>query len=381
VDRTPPPPTGEALELLDVVACGLLQTTADGTITRANVLFCKWVGYSAAELIGKRRFQELLTVGGRMFHQTHWVPLLQMQGSISEVKLELVVRDGSVVPIVMNALVRADHGVPVHEIAAFVARDRDKYEKELLLSRKRLEDLVAQATRLQADARDRADFAEQMMGIVSHDLRNPLSSIQMSGALLARSELALSQQRTIARISRSAERATRLISDLLDFTQARLGRGLAVSMVEIELHECVADTVEELRHIHPARALNHQRLGAGACVGDADRLAQLVGNLVSNAMTYGLADEPVTVVSMIDATRFTLSVHNQGAPIPAEMQATLFQPMTRGTSAGASARSVGLGLYIVSEIAKAHGGGVTVRSVAGEGTTFTVVCPRHNVRQ
>jgi len=349
----------------------------DGTITRANLLFCKWVGHPAADLVGKRRFQDLLTVGGRIFHQTHWVPLLQMQGSLSEVKLELVVRDGAVVPIVMNALVRLDHGVAVHEIAAYVARDRDKYERELVLSRKRLEDLVAQATRLQADARDRADFAEQMMGIVSHDLRNPLSSIQMSAALLARSDLALSQQRTLARLNRSTERATRLISDLLDFTQARLGRGLAVSMVGIDLHACVAETIEELRHIHPARALNHERVGDGQCVGDADRLAQMVGNLVSNAMTYGLAEEPVTVVSAIEPTKFTVSVRNMGAPIPAEVQAALFQPMTRGSSAGARERSVGLGLYIVSEIAKAHSGGVAVRSLPGEGTTFTVVCPRH----
>ena len=87
------------------MACGLIQTTADGTITRANVLFCKWVGYTAAELVGQRRFQDLLTVGGRIFHQTHWAPLLQMQGSISEVKLEVVVRDGTVVPIVVNAWV------------------------------------------------------------------------------------------------------------------------------------------------------------------------------------------------------------------------------------------------------------------------------------
>lgn len=154
--------------MLDAVACGLLQTTADGTFTRVNLLFCKWAGYSAAELVGQRRFQDLLTVGGRIFHQTHWAPLLQMQGSISEVKLELSGRDGTVTPIVVNALVRVDHGVTVHEIAAYVARDRDRYERELVLSRKRLEGLVAQATRLQADAKDRAEFAEQMMGIVSH---------------------------------------------------------------------------------------------------------------------------------------------------------------------------------------------------------------------
>ena len=147
-------------------------------------------------------------------------------------------------------------------------------------------------------------------------------------------------------------------------------------MVAMDLHACVADTIEELRHLHSARALNHERVGTGSCVADGDRLAQLLGNLVSNAMTYGLAEEPVTVVSMIEDTSFTLSVHNQGAPIPADIQAALFQPMTRGSSAGASARSVGLGLYIVSEIAKAHGGEVTVHSTEDEGTTFLATFPR-----
>jgi sigma-B regulation protein RsbU (phosphoserine phosphatase) len=104
----------------------------------------------------------------------------------------------------------------------------------------------------------------------------------------------------------------------------------------------------------------------------------MLGNLVSNAMTYGLAEEPVTVVSAIDNATFTITVHNQGPVIPAEAQAVIFHPMTRGASAGAGQRSVGLGLYIVNEIAKTHGGRATVRSLAGEGTTFTVTCPRRD---
>lgn len=298
-----------------------------------------------------------------------------MQGSISEVKLEVVHRDGSTIPIVVNALVRVDQGVKVHEIAAYVARDRDKYEKELLQSRRRLEELVAQATKLQAEAKDRAVFAEQMMGMVSHDLRNPLSSIKMGIALLGNGDLAPSQQRALARISRSADRATHLISDLLDFTQARLGQGLALAREETDLHVLVADTMEELAVIYPARALSHQRIGTGRCVADPDRLAQLIGNLVSNAMAYGTSDRPVTLVSTIEMSRFSISVHNHGAPIPPDVQSKLFRPLTRGSSRGAGERSIGLGLYIVNEIARAHGGRATVKSLLEEGTTFSVVCP------
>ncbi len=362
--------------MLDTAACGLVQTAADGTFRRANRLFCQWLGYAADQLVGKRRFQDLLTIGGRVFHQTHWDPLLQMQGSLSEVKLELVDHAGKAIPVVVNALRRTDGDGVVHEIAVYIARDRDKYERELLMSRKRLEVLVADATRLQAESKERALFAEQMMGIVSHDLRNPLSTIQTGTALLARGALSAGQQRLLSRISSATDRATRLIADLLDFTQARLGSGLAVMRQPIDLHAAVAEAVEDLRLAYPGRGLVHEQIGDGTCLADANRLAQLVGNLVSNAMTYGAPDSPVRVVSRGDESYFSISVHNQGPPIPPEVLPHVFQPMSRGTEAGRATRSVGLGLYIVSEIARAHGGRTTVASAPGEGTTFVTILPR-----
>ena len=124
-------------------------------------------------------------MGGRIFHQTHWAPLLRIQGSVSEVKLEIVHRDGSKLPMVVNAVRRDVEGTMRHDLAAFMARDRDRYERELIKSRKELENLVAETQELHAEAKDRALFAEQMVGIVSHDLRNPLSVIGV-GPLFSR---------------------------------------------------------------------------------------------------------------------------------------------------------------------------------------------------
>jgi sigma-B regulation protein RsbU (phosphoserine phosphatase) len=366
----------EARELLDAAACGLVQTSDDGTFLRANRTFCQWLGIPAETLVGRRRFQDLLTMGGRVFHQTHWAPLLRMQGSLSEVKLELVHADGSKIPMVLNAIRRPHAGANVHEIAAYVAHDRDKYERELLLSRKRFEDLVAEATRHQAEAKDRAVFAEQMIGIVSHDLRNPLAAVHMAAAVLARGELSPAQQRLIGSITRSTERATRLIADLLDFTQARLGAGLPVERRPIDLHETVEEAVEELRLLYPDRTLEFRRTGGGACTADANRLIQLIGNLVSNAMTYGARAAPVTVHSTIEAASFAIAVHNLGPTIAPEAQATLFQPMTRGTHEASASRSVGLGLFIVREIARAHGGTTFVQSTPEAGTTVGATFPR-----
>jgi sigma-B regulation protein RsbU (phosphoserine phosphatase) len=363
--------TAGGVDLLDTAACGLLQTDERGTFQRVNRTFCAWLGYAPEALIGKRRLQELFTVGGRIFHQTHWAPLLQMQGSVSEVKLDVVHSDGTAVPMVLNAVRRTHESETVHDIAAFIARDRDRYERELLLSRKRLEELNALAI-------DRALLAEEMIGIVSHDLRNPLSSISLGSALLARGELSESQQRTLQRVVRSTERANRLIADLLDFTQARIGRALSVTLEPIDVHEAVAHAVDELAQVYPGRVLRHVCEGQGGSPADANRLAQLVGNLVSNAMVYGKPDAAVTVTSRVDATAFSIAVHNEGAPIPQEIQTRIFQPMTRGTTTSSATRSVGLGLFIVREIAKAHGGTTTVASSAEAGTTFTAVFPRMN---
>jgi phosphoserine phosphatase RsbU/P len=364
----------EPPSVYDDAPCGLATTSANGTFLRVNRTWSSWLGHTSDSLVGKRRFQELLTMGGRIFHQTHWAPLLQMQGSVSEVKLELLHRDGTTIPMVLNAQRRVHEQGAVIEIAAFVARDRDAYERELVRSRQRLQALVEESNRLQAEAKDHALAAELMIGIVSHDLRNPIASIKMAATLLSK-HATPAQQATLNRLMRAAERTSALIADLLDFTQARLGAGLAISAEPVELHAAVGAVVDELTLAYPGRTLRHIREGHGVCQMDSNRLAQLIGNLVSNAMTYGTADVPVTVTSAVLADSFSISVHNAGAAIPAPLLVDIFKPLSRGEHGANKSRSVGLGLFIVSEIAKAHGGSATVTSSAEAGTTFIVVCP------
>ena len=489
--------------LYEDAACGLILTAADGTILRANRTFCSWIGYPAEQLAG-RRLDALLTIGGRIFHQTHWAPLLKMQRSLSEVKLEMTHADGHRIPMVMNAVVHHRSDVEFHEIAIFSAGDRHQYEQELLKARQRaeahlhreqasqralaearshlelaidaaqlfqwsvdlpsrrrryepsvasllgyrdaapidestfishivpqdraaeakaLEDFldtpdgryhavfrvrtvdgqerfvaawgrlrsdgtgsaahfsgllqdVTQSHRQRAQAEDRALLAEQTLGIVGHDLRNPLAAIQMAAELLGLRHLDAAQQATLGeRIRSSTRRANRLIDDLLDFTRTRTGGSLSLEKNLVDTHAIARDVVSEISSAHPARRVTHHQKGDGRLVADGDRLAQALGNLVSNALTYGLADTEVTVRSegLDDSVR--LSVHNQGATIDPAMRPTIFEPMTRGEAPG-HLRSVGLGLYIVREIAHAHGGNVDYASSREEGTHFVIELPR-----
>jgi len=361
--------------LFDAAPCGLLRTSANGTILLVNRQFCEWLGFAREQLVNQRRLQDLLTIGGKMFHQTHLFPLLQMQGSVSEIKLDFVRADGSHVPMVLNAARRVSEGVVLHDVASYVARDRDTYEKELISSRTRLEVSVATANRLEAEARDHAQAAEQMIGIVSHDLRNPLASIAMGLTLLAGQDLDDKHQRTLQRVARAAERANGLIADLLDFTQARLGRGLSVALEPCDLRQLIGQAVDELTGVYPDRQLVHEHRGEQDCLADANRLTQLLGNLVSNAVAYGLAEQPVSVRSRIEAGQCSVAVHNQGAPISSELASKIFEPMSRGTDSPNTGRSVGLGLFIVREIAAAHHGKISVVSNEA-GTTFTAEFPQ-----
>jgi sigma-B regulation protein RsbU (phosphoserine phosphatase) len=378
----------DVAELYDHAACGLLVTDADGTIRIVNATFCAWTGHARAELVGRRRLQDLLTVGARIFHQTHWAPLLQIQGSVAEVKLDLIHASGEVKPMILNAIARSAGNGVRHEIAAFSAEDRHRYERELLQARRRAEELHTKGLEQQRalvsaqaeldlqkrSAEDRALLAEQMIGIVSHDLRNPLSTIQLSATVLKGHELSPKGRLRVEAILRATRQSTRLIGDLLVFTQARLGGGLRVQPREIEPHAVVAEALDDLRVSFPGRRLEHAIAGTGRAVADPDRLSQLLGNLVGNAMSHGDPGGAVTVSSTVDDRALGLTVHNHGPAIPPEQLPTLFDAMTRGSSSG-GLHGVGLGLFIVREIARAHGGSVTAQSTAEEGTTISVVLP------
>ncbi|MBM7112938.1 sensor histidine kinase [Archangium primigenium] len=220
------------------------------------------------------------------------------------------------------------------------------------------------------------ELREQLIGVVGHDLRNPLSAISASATLLRRDgTLSAASQRGVERIRTSAARMARMLNDLLDFARSTHG-GLPVQRERVDLHELCRGALEELQVAHPRRRLELETRGHGGGWWDPDRLVQVVGNLVGNALHHGDPDAAVHVRVQDLGDDVALSVHNEGEPIPAALQATLFQPFRPGTTGKAARRSVGLGLYIVQQVARAHGGAVEVHSAPGEGTTFTVRLPR-----
>ena len=367
-------------ELYEAAPCGLLVCGAGGLIVRANRTACGWLQHRPDELVGKLRLQDLMSAGGRIFFATHLQPLLRLQGSVSEVKLEMRRRDGKPIPVILNIAERAFEGASFWQVSLFIAEDRHKFERELLLQRKRAEELTAQHVKdeqelslARAQAEDRAKFAEQLVGVVSHDIRNPLAVIDMSTVLLQKGVSGAQQEAVVARIHRSVGRVQHLVSDLLDFTEAKLGRGIKVHPRPVDLHQALAESVGELGVAFPSHDIRHEAAGPGACHADPDRIAQAVGNLVANATSHGAPGHPITVRSEGGDGRFRIRVHNHGPEIPPELMARLFEPMVRGSDV--RAQGVGLGLFIVHEIVGAHGGTVHVTSSAEGGTAFVIDLP------
>ncbi|ATB44042.1 PAS domain-containing sensor histidine kinase [Cystobacter fuscus] len=224
-----------------------------------------------------------------------------------------------------------------------------------------------------------AEFRERFLGIVGHDLRNPLGAIDLSARVLDRSDhLDENEHRMVGRIRASTERMARMIGELLDFTRSRLGGGMPVHPQVGDLTAICREALDEVRMSLPGARVCLRVLGHGTGEWDAGRLNQVISNLVSNAVHYSPQGRPVRVTLRGESVEdVVLTVHNLGPPIPPELLPVLFDPFRRGPGTGPSNRDgLGLGLYIVRQIVLAHGGQLDVSSSAGKGTTFTVRLPR-----
>ncbi|HET8933059.1 MAG TPA: HAMP domain-containing sensor histidine kinase [Polyangiales bacterium] len=213
-----------------------------------------------------------------------------------------------------------------------------------------------------------------ILGIVSHELRTPLGVISMATNLLLSDDISSAQRRTLQRIVSASRQSDRLVTDLLDFTAAR-GTGIALMRGQRDLHAIAAQALEDARASWPGREVVHERLGVAQSYLDEDRVAQVVSNLVNNALQHSSTTTKVFVQTRGESGSVALSVTNFGPPIPTELIPQLFWPLRRGESAGARRGSLGLGLYIVRHLVDAHEGTIDVVSNDRDGTRFTVRFP------
>lgn len=354
-------------DLFEHAPCGYLSTDPHGRISRTNATLARWLEVGAEDLVG-RRFSDLLTIGGRIYYETHLAPLLRMQGSFDEIAVDLV-GPGGKIPVLVNAVERRNEdGWPLFvRVSIFKATGRRSYERNLLEAKANAE----RAIRAEREARE---LREQFIAVLGHDLRNPLASLAGGVRMLCKEPLGERATKVLKLMDGSIVRAGSLIENVLDFARSRLGDGIALAIdTQRPLGPTIQQVVDELQSIAEDRQIIAEVTIFEPVEADHGRIGQLVSNLLGNAITHGAADQPITLNACTQGGAFELSVANGGAPIPYAAMARLFQPFFRG-AVQPSQHGLGLGLHIASEIARAHGGEISVVSDEAE-TRFTFRMP------
>jgi signal transduction histidine kinase len=218
-----------------------------------------------------------------------------------------------------------------------------------------------------------ADLREKFIAVLGHDLRNPLAALDGGLQLLRRTPLDLKAVHIVTLMDGTVRRMTRLVNDMLDLARARSAGGMVVQPdASVPLRPVLEQVIEEFRVAAPGRRLDADFAGVGDVAADPARIAQLLSNLLANAVSHGAKDGWIRVATTMENGDFVLSIANAGPPIPQDIRIRLFRPFVRGAST--TDKGLGLGLYIASEIARAHGGSIEVES-AEDQTRFTVRIP------
>jgi len=270
---------------------------------------------------------------------------------------------------------------------ASVLRDQLDANEQLLLAALRAQEEAEEARSGRIVAQDESDelrataqLRERMLGIVGHDLRNPLNTMVVAAELLASGKHPEKSAWFASRIIESGRRMARMIDQLTSFTRARVGGGLLLDLAECDLARICWNVVEDLKL---STGLPIQLAAAGELRGvwDEDRVTQVLSNLITNALDHAAPGTLVRVNAKEKGEHVVVEVGNEGLCIPVELAQSIFSAFRRAESATSrGTKHLGLGLFISSEIALAHGG--TLAVVSGEGrTTFTLELPRRRPTQ
>jgi PAS domain S-box-containing protein len=340
---------------------GMAEVAPDGRLLHANPRLREFLGYTDLEL-RQRTYRDLTHPEDVGSSDANVERTLAGECERFSFEKRYIRKDGSTFwARVTSTLVRTPEGAPDHFVSVIEDIDAEKKAAE-------------QREELHRQEKERVRFAEQFLGILGHDLRNPLNAITIAASLLRKESRG--PNRPAERILASAARIQNMVTQLLDLTRARIGGGIIVERHPVVFDDVIANVVDELAHAHPGCEI---RCFFGEPVRgdwDGERLGQVVSNLVANALHHGAPSTPIDVRLATVGGAAILEVHNAGSPIPADQLAVIFEPYRGAPAKGKKSRGLGLGLYITRQIVLAHGGDIAVTSNA-QRTTFTVTLPRH----
>jgi PAS domain S-box-containing protein len=353
-------------DLYEHAPCGYISTLPDGTIVRVNQTLIDWTQHTRDALLSGTKFQSLLAVGSKIYYETHYAPLLQMQGVANEIAFEITCADGRIMPVLVNSRVRRDtDGTPLfNRITLFDATDRRRYERELLLARRKAEQV----------AKDKAD----LLAMLSHDIRNPLNAVMGVVQLLDHSDLNDAQHRFVRLLKSSSENMLKLLNHVLELSKVESG-SFALVETPFSLRHIVDDVVSTYETTAREKGLElrtsiDERVPPQV-IGDPVAMRQVLTNLVGNALKFterGSVTLSVTTRERaVDAVTLHMEVADTGIGIAPEVVERIFNPYTQATyDTAMKFGGTGLGLAITRKLLALYGSSVHVTSVPGEGSRF-----------
>ncbi len=363
-------PTENLAELYDEAPCGYLSVTPDARIAKVNQTLADWLDCSPDDLVGKQ-VHTILSFGGKIAFETHLAPMLRLQGEAHEIAFDLQLGDADKIPVIGNAKEkRGPNGEHLFtRLTLFKATERLKFERSLVEARVRAEERFK-------NEHSQLELRDQFIAVLGHDLRNPLAAIAAGTRILERHAEADERTSTvIGEMRKSLVRASDLIDDVLDFARGRLGTGIPLDYSNKDsLADVLHHVVQEITAVATDVEINCQLWDLEEVDCDTHRIGQLVSNLLANAVRYGDRSKPIVLEARVERDQLHLGVVNQGDPIPEAAREKLFMPFQRGEVSNRE-KGLGLGLFIVKEIAQAHGGEVRVFSDRSE-TRFELTMPK-----
>ena len=409
-----PPPLDP---LLDAAPCGFLSFADDGTLKGVNRTLCDILGYRADELPG-RHVEMVMTIGTRIFYQTHFFPLLRLHGHAEEIFLLLRAKGGEEVAAIANAVRRERDGQWISDCVLLQVKERRKFEDALLKARKDAEEatkaadahrreleeanelLERQALELElsqqqlleqtAEIEKQRKVAEEanraksvFLAMMSHELRTPLNAI---GGYVQLIEMGVhgpvtpAQAGALERTAKAQQHLLRLINDVLNLARIEAGR-VEFQLASFPLKDAVDGVLPMVEPQLAARRIRCELHVPATLVARADRakVQQIVLNLLSNAAKFTPAGGHVRVEASADAARpgrLLLRVTDTGIGIPADRLGQVFEPFVQVDESPASrAEGTGLGLAISRDLARGMGGDLSAESELGVGSTFTLALP------
>ncbi|RKH68755.1 PAS domain-containing hybrid sensor histidine kinase/response regulator [Corallococcus llansteffanensis] len=356
-----------AEDLYENAPCGYLSTTPEGIIVRVNQTFLTWTGHSREALVGHKRFRDLLAVAGRIFHETHYAPLLQMQGFVRELSLDLVCANGRPLPALINSVQMRDaQGRPRSvRTTVFNMTDRKRYERELLQARRQAEQL--------------AQSKASLLATLSHEIRNPLNAITAATRLLGMTTLTDKQVKYLRILGSSSSNLLAMVNDILDWSKIEAGK-LTLEQREFDPRELISGIVNgQAARAEEKKLLLQVELDEqlpSCLVGDPVKLGQILTNLVSNALKF--TEKGGVTVSVVvrsrdgDACDLGFQVSDTGIGISQDRIAAIFEEYTQANyDIGMKYGGTGLGLSISRKLLELHGSKMVVASEVGKGTRFS----------